>query len=234
MNEPMCDYEGEDKVNSKYHDVYSLLYNAVRRNDPEHIITLEAIWTPDDMPHPKEYGWENVMYQYHFYDDSNDSFKKVSLHHASKNFNVPVLVGEFSPCRGTATWEYILNLFNECSYNWLTWTYKGHCAKGKTSQWFMFGSDDEGNVVGQDTSAYDAAVSRFMLGSENPEENELQHYYTMPLEKSQELRYGENAHQKAALYLTADHKGAFGGMEQFQGKELLHLFRNFTTCRLLQ
>lgn len=70
------------------------------------------------------------------------------------------------------------------------------------------------------TSAYDAAVSRFMLGSENPEENELQHYYTMPLEKSQELRYGENAHQKAALYLTADHKGAFGGMEQFQGKEL--------------
>src|SRR5574344_1321134 len=53
------------------------------------------------------------------------------------------------------------------------------------------------------TSAYDAAVSRFMLGSENPEENEFQQYYTMPLVKSQELRYGENSHQRAALYLTA-------------------------------
>jgi phosphoribosylaminoimidazolecarboxamide formyltransferase/IMP cyclohydrolase len=70
------------------------------------------------------------------------------------------------------------------------------------------------------TSAYDAAVSRFMLGSENQEDNELQKYYTMPLAKSMELRYGENAHQKAALYLSQDHKGAFGGMKQLQGKEL--------------
>lgn len=70
------------------------------------------------------------------------------------------------------------------------------------------------------TSAYDAAVSRFMLGSNNQEDNQLQKYYTMPLSKSMELRYGENAHQKAALYLSQDHKGAFGGMKQLQGKEL--------------
>ncbi|MGP1587110.1 MAG: bifunctional phosphoribosylaminoimidazolecarboxamide formyltransferase/inosine monophosphate cyclohydrolase [Treponemataceae bacterium] len=70
------------------------------------------------------------------------------------------------------------------------------------------------------TSAYDAAVSRFMLGSENQYENELQQYYTVPLEKFQELRYGENSHQKAALYLSKDHIGAFGGMKQLQGKEL--------------
>ncbi len=64
------------------------------------------------------------------------------------------------------------------------------------------------------TSAYDAAVSRFML------EEELPHYYNLPLVKGQSLRYGENAHQQAALYLTADTKGAFGGMKQLQGKEL--------------
>ena len=58
-----------------------------------------------------------------------------------------MLAGEFSPCRGTATWEYILKLFSECSYNWQTWTYKGHCPKGETSQWFMMGSDDPDNVV---------------------------------------------------------------------------------------
>ncbi len=64
------------------------------------------------------------------------------------------------------------------------------------------------------TSAYDAAVSRFML------EEELPTYYDMPLVKSQSLRYGENAHQKAALYVLADKKGAFAGMNQLQGKEL--------------
>ncbi len=64
------------------------------------------------------------------------------------------------------------------------------------------------------TSAYDAAVSRFMLDEEMPE------YFTVPLKKSQSLRYGENSHQAAALYLTADREGAFGGMTQLQGKEL--------------
>lgn len=64
------------------------------------------------------------------------------------------------------------------------------------------------------TSAYDAAVSRFMLNDELPQ------YYDLPLVKKQELRYGENAHQKAALYVTADKKGAFAGMKQLQGKEL--------------
>jgi len=64
------------------------------------------------------------------------------------------------------------------------------------------------------TSAYDAAVSRFML------EEELPQYYDMPLVKSQSLRYGENSHQKAALYVTADKKGAFAGMKQLLGKEL--------------
>ncbi len=79
------------------------------------------------------------------------------------------------------------------------------------------------------TSAYDAAVSGFMLQGldsvtyeESGEEFSpvLPPYYDMSLEKSQGLRYGENSHQQAALYLWADKKGAFGGMTQLQGKEL--------------
>jgi len=73
------------------------------------------------------------------------------------------------------------------------------------------------------TSAYDAAVSNFML-SKSADESEttamLPKYYTMSLVKQQELRYGENSHQKAALYVSADHKGAFGGMKQLHGKAL--------------
>ena len=79
------------------------------------------------------------------------------------------------------------------------------------------------------TSAYDAAVCRFMfdgLDAIVAEDGtatfdpQLPQYYPMSLEKSQSLRYGENGHQQAALYLWADRKGAFGGMKQLQGKEL--------------
>ncbi|MCM1322141.1 MAG: bifunctional phosphoribosylaminoimidazolecarboxamide formyltransferase/IMP cyclohydrolase [Bacteroides sp.] len=86
-------------------------------------------------------------------------------------------------------------------------------------------------------SAYDAAVSRFMLAetdaadasasSANCDEQKdaafdscFPEWHAAPLMKAQNLRYGENAHQRAALYLAADHAGAFGGMKQLQGKEL--------------
>jgi phosphoribosylaminoimidazolecarboxamide formyltransferase/IMP cyclohydrolase len=64
------------------------------------------------------------------------------------------------------------------------------------------------------TSAYDAAVARFLLDEEYPA------YWPLAMKKAQSLRYGENGHQTAALYVAADGRGAIGAMEQLQGKEL--------------
>ena len=64
------------------------------------------------------------------------------------------------------------------------------------------------------TSAYDAAISRYLLEDEYPE------YWPLSLRKGQGLRYGENGHQSAALYVRADKPGALGDMEQLHGKEL--------------
>jgi phosphoribosylaminoimidazolecarboxamide formyltransferase/IMP cyclohydrolase len=64
------------------------------------------------------------------------------------------------------------------------------------------------------TSAYDAAVARYLLDEEYPE------YLPISMKKGQSLRYGENGHQSAALYLAADKVGALGAMVQLQGKEL--------------
>jgi phosphoribosylaminoimidazolecarboxamide formyltransferase/IMP cyclohydrolase len=64
------------------------------------------------------------------------------------------------------------------------------------------------------TSAYDAAVSRYLLEEEYPE------FWPLSLKKGQSLRYGENGHQSAALYLHTDRPGVLGGMEQLHGKEL--------------
>lgn len=64
------------------------------------------------------------------------------------------------------------------------------------------------------TSAYDAAVARYLLDEPYPA------YLPLSLRKGQDLRYGENSHQSAALYLSADRPGALGSMKQLQGKEL--------------
>ncbi|WP_461246750.1 bifunctional phosphoribosylaminoimidazolecarboxamide formyltransferase/IMP cyclohydrolase [Treponema sp. R6D11] len=64
------------------------------------------------------------------------------------------------------------------------------------------------------TSVYDAAIARFLLDEEYPP------YLPMSLKKGQSLRYGENGHQSASLYLNTDRPGVLGGMEQLNGKEL--------------
>jgi phosphoribosylaminoimidazolecarboxamide formyltransferase/IMP cyclohydrolase len=71
------------------------------------------------------------------------------------------------------------------------------------------------------TSAYDGAISRYLLGTgtEAPAEA-YPAFWPQSLKKAQELRYGENSHQSAAFYIKADRPGALGSMEQLQGKEL--------------
>jgi phosphoribosylaminoimidazolecarboxamide formyltransferase/IMP cyclohydrolase len=68
------------------------------------------------------------------------------------------------------------------------------------------------------TSAYDAAIARYLLAANAGEE--YPPYWPLSLKKGQDLRYGENGHQSAALYLHTDRPGVLGGMEQLHGKEL--------------
>ena len=64
------------------------------------------------------------------------------------------------------------------------------------------------------TSAYDAAVARFLSDEEYPE------FMPVSMKMGQTLRYGENAHQSAALYLNTCRPGALGSIEQLHGKEM--------------
>jgi phosphoribosylaminoimidazolecarboxamide formyltransferase/IMP cyclohydrolase len=68
------------------------------------------------------------------------------------------------------------------------------------------------------TSAYDGAIARYLLDIGT--DSQWPQFWPMTLKKAQELRYGENSHQKAALYLNTDRPGAFGAMQQIHGKEL--------------
>ncbi|MBV7272991.1 bifunctional phosphoribosylaminoimidazolecarboxamide formyltransferase/IMP cyclohydrolase [Clostridiaceae bacterium UIB06] len=63
-------------------------------------------------------------------------------------------------------------------------------------------------------SAYDGAISNFLLEEEYPE------YLTLSYKKSMNLRYGENPHQSAAYYTSTVEKGSLKDFEQLNGKEL--------------
>lgn len=64
------------------------------------------------------------------------------------------------------------------------------------------------------TSAYDAAISQFLLDDDYPE------YLTISYKKTSEMRYGENSHQKAAFYVDNINDGAMKNFIQLNGKEL--------------
>ncbi|MDR0599689.1 MAG: bifunctional phosphoribosylaminoimidazolecarboxamide formyltransferase/IMP cyclohydrolase [Treponema sp.] len=72
------------------------------------------------------------------------------------------------------------------------------------------------------TSAYDAAIARCLLNIDSPGGNTTRvfPFWPMSLKMGRSLRYGENSHQNAALYFSADRPGALEGMEQLNGKEL--------------
>ncbi|MDR0985432.1 MAG: bifunctional phosphoribosylaminoimidazolecarboxamide formyltransferase/IMP cyclohydrolase [Mycoplasmataceae bacterium] len=64
-------------------------------------------------------------------------------------------------------------------------------------------------------SAYDGAISQFMLEEEN-----YQQYWSTSLKMKQPLRYGENPHQSACFYESTMKKGAMNTFEILNGKEL--------------
>ena len=121
-------------------DYYDVLYDAVREADPDHMIFIEATWEPNNLPSPEDYGWENVVYEYHHYnwdynDQSNKSFytfKKL----LGNTHKVPSLIGEFNAWgdsrRSTGKRDQtdleanagVLEFYNGEGWHWTTWTYK--------------------------------------------------------------------------------------------------------------
>jgi phosphoribosylaminoimidazolecarboxamide formyltransferase/IMP cyclohydrolase len=66
------------------------------------------------------------------------------------------------------------------------------------------------------TAHYDAAISAYLTG---PGEADFPATLTLSLVKTQEMRYGENPHQAAALYASSPATGPLGGV-LLQGKAL--------------
>lgn len=75
------------------------------------------------------------------------------------------------------------------------------------------------NKVFEHTANYDAMICKYL--KEQRKDESLPEKLTLTYEKVQEMRYGENPHQKAALYKEVGNcKGSLTAAKQLNGKEL--------------
>ncbi len=129
LNEPGGDLKSTGVVQWEYFD---RLYEAIRAIDLEHIIMMESCWDPEDLPAPDRYGWENVVYQYHWYkwNADNDYWAQklnvdVKLHKMKQtNHPVPGFLGEFTLFQSMDAWKYALDAYSNAGLGWTIWTYK--------------------------------------------------------------------------------------------------------------
>lgn len=138
LNEPYGTYRYDaslsaDELHQLLWGIYDTAYRRIRQIDQDHVIIMEAVWDPIDLPDPKEYSWENVMYEYHNYcwgDYDNLQGQQVEYIRGRLNqirlagYDVPCYLGEFTFFTNLTAWEKALALVDDFGMSWTTWTYK--------------------------------------------------------------------------------------------------------------
>ncbi len=161
LNEPMCDVQcTEIDRRVKNESIYTRLYKTVRAADPEHIITLECIWTAFALPNAFMKGWENVVYQVHFYNNSNFIFNLFAFFTKLIHWDVPMMMGEFYPHKQT-TWDNCFEVMNKLDYSWFLWTYKATGHLMWESDWCLRGSKDGFHRAKIETDSYEEIAGKW-------------------------------------------------------------------------
>lgn len=141
MNEPM----GAPN-SATLHEVHDAFYQAIRKEDPQHIIIIEDGYRGlNRIPDPKTKGWTNVMLSSHTYVDGAEEEDECirlfdehmrSVDEIQNKYNVPYYLGEFnvkpSPQMGSILKNFILKLQAK-KRSWSLWSYKiaGRCPRGQ-------------------------------------------------------------------------------------------------------
>ena len=161
LNEPMCDVEATEFERRKNNEmIYTRLYDTIRAVDSEHIITMEAIWTAIALPLAWTKGWENVVYQVHFYNNSNFIFNFFAWVTKFIYSDVPMMMGEFYPHQKT-TWDNCFRTLDKANYSWFLWTYKATGHGMWSSDWCLRGSKDGFERVNVDNDSYEEIARKW-------------------------------------------------------------------------
>ncbi|WP_421876634.1 cellulase family glycosylhydrolase [Marinoscillum sp.] len=143
MNEPLSSNQSLYPI----HEVYDLLYDAVRAIDQEHVISIGAFPVFSFVVGPEYYGWENVLYQAHHYneDKQNYSSQKGFIEWAIRDmasyqhhWNVPILAGEFNFWDFPDLWKQYLSGCNGLNISWSNWAYKNSRVDQPVENWAFY------------------------------------------------------------------------------------------------
>ncbi len=142
MNEPTYTFKGI--TTKQCWDVFDKVYDAIRANGDRHVITFCGCWDFGSLPDPKQYKWENVQYQYHWYNWKSDIlpydlfYAYQDLSNIGRDYDVPVLIGEFTAFEDKAAWADMLSLYDSRNYSWTIWNYKTTVTGWWTSSWGVY------------------------------------------------------------------------------------------------
>ena len=164
LNEPG---EKAASTEQRHWDFYDKLYDAIREIDKERPLIIESCWDGANLPNPKTYNWENVIYSYHNYSNNSDTQGNLSsyknkvngVYAQTYNKKVPFYMGEFN-CYGNAeSWKATLSYLNEENWHWTSWTYKLNLQnKGNLPGWGIYYSYV--NYIYFDTDSYESIMDK--------------------------------------------------------------------------
>ena len=105
---------------------------------------MEGCWDFAALPDPKDYGWENVQYEYHWYNWLSDTlpydlfYSYQDMSNIGRDYDVPVYIGEFTYFENKDVWAEGLELFKDRNYSWTIWNYKTTSIGWWTSSWGVY------------------------------------------------------------------------------------------------
>ena len=131
LNEPAETINNTQTTTKRHWDFFDEVYRGIREVDPDHVIIFESCWEGRNMPSPDTYGWTNCVYSFHHYTGETGNaeahcanFTERIKEISSRNFGVPVYMGEFTCYNRLDSWNYTLSLLDSLGWSWTTWTYK--------------------------------------------------------------------------------------------------------------
>ena len=127
---------GSAEALSRTYSVYDQIYKVIRAVDTRHVISMEAIWAGTCLPDPATYGWTNLMYQMHIYDNSLSMIdtRINELIGFQTKYGVAAYAGEFN-CDPNE--EYAMSKLNQAGIGWTSWAYKGS-KQSPGNNWFLY------------------------------------------------------------------------------------------------
>ena len=142
LNEPTDGHGGV--TTKKCWEAFDRMYEVIRYNGDDHVITISGSWDFGKLPNPQKYSWKNVQYEYHWYNWWSDIvpydlfYLYQDMWNIFRNYDVPVLIGEFTLFEDKEAWSTQLQLFDDRNYSWTVWNYKTTVMGGWTSSWGVY------------------------------------------------------------------------------------------------